>query len=482
MNRQSKMMKMGTGLLAAAAVALGPACDSLAVPADLNSPSIESLTKNPTRSGVLAASTGLLNGHRTQVAQTNGFVSLLGILGRESYCFDKADPRFISEMLEAPSLDSSSPAFGGNEWQQPYQNIRNANIVLGALDAVPNDAVAGVTTEEKAAITGYAKTMQALDFLVVHNTRWTNGGPIDVNRPLEEGPAPFVSKEAILAHVVTLLDDAAAELATAAAGQDIFPFKLSNGFCSGSPCGKATDFDKPSTFRGFNRGLRARVAVYGQDWAKASAVLAESFLNATPSGNLGNGVYHAYGTGSGDVVNNLVSPNIIAHPKLVTDADPGDRRVQQKLRQLVDPETGDPTTVTSRGLTTGYAFAIYPSNTTPIPILKNEELILLRAEARFHLNDLAGAEADINVIRNAAGLASVTLTALTFEDELLKQRRYSLMFEGGHRWIDMRRLNRLGDAALKDVSTHNVHVAFPVPQAECLARPGDPTVVGLCPP
>jgi starch-binding outer membrane protein, SusD/RagB family len=470
MNRHIKMMKrMGVGLLAAAALALGPACDSLDS-ADLNNPSIEALTKNPTRSGILAASTGLVTGHRVQVAQTNGFVSLLGILGRESYNFDKADPRFISEMLEAPSLDSSSPAFGGNLWQQPYQNLRNAFVVLGALDAVD---VAALTAAEKDAITGFTKTIQALDFLVVHNTRWTNGGPIDVNRPLTETPAPFKTKEEILAHAATLLDDAAALLA---AHDEPFPFPLGNGF---------KGFDETTTFLQFNRGLRARVAVYQQDWAAAEAALGASFLDATSPAtveSLAVGVYHAYGTGSGDVVNNLVSPNILANERLVTEAEAGDLRVQRKLRRLLD-SSGNPTTQTARNLTTGYAFSIYPTNTTPISILRNEDLILLRAETRFRRGNTMGANQDINLIRASAGLAPVAETTdeNTFVTELLKQRRYSMLFEGGHRWIDLRRLNRLTDPAIKDIATHNIHVMFPVPLAECLARgPSDPSIQGKC--
>ena len=54
-------------------------------------------------------------------------------------------------------------------------------------------------------------------------------------------------------------------------------------------------------------------------------------------------------------------------------------------------------------------------------------------------------------------------------DEVLRQRRYSLMFEGGHRWIDLRRLNRLNDLPL-DRSNHLRNSAFPIPEAECLAR------------
>ena len=471
-NHHSKKL---AAVLAAAAITLGMSCDSLES-TDLNNPNLDSLTKKPTRSGLLAASTGLIIGHRQQVAQTNGFVSLLGILGRESYCFDKADPRFITEMLEAAGLDASSPAFGGNEWQQPYQNIRNAFTVLGALEAVPQDPIAGVTAEEKAAITGFAETIQALDFLVIHNTRWTNGGPIDVNRELEATPAPVESKDAILAHVFQLLDDGATKLA---AGGSSFPFALGNGFIG---------FDDPASFLKVNRAIKARAAVYKGDWAAADAALAASFIDDTAGFDLTAGVYHSFGTGSGDVVNNLVSPNILAHPKLVTEAEAGDIRVDQKLEQLTD-DAGDPTTTTSRDLTTGYKFKLYPTPSSHIPIIRNEELILLRAEVRFHLGDITGAYDDINFIRGVSGgLGPVVPNPdeATFTTELLKQRRYSLMFEGGHRWIDLRRLNRANDPALLDIVApaahpHHFSQVFPLPQAECLARgSSDPSIAGKC--
>ena len=48
----------------------------------------------------------------------------------------------------------------------------------------------------------------------------------------------------------------------------------------------------------------------------------------------------------------------------------------------------------------------------PIPIIRNEELILLRAEARLATGDKAGAIADLNQVRvNSGGLPASTLTA-----------------------------------------------------------------------
>ena len=57
-------------------------------------------------------------------------------------------------------------------------------------------------------------------------------------------------------------------------------------------------------------------------------------------------------------------------------------------------------------------------------------------------------------------------------DELLYNRRYSLLFEG-HRWLDMRRYGRLDDLLLEP--TLRVHTRFPFPQSECNARVPPPS-------
>lgn len=423
------------------------ACGDLNVP-DLNNPSLELLQTAPTRSAVSSAATGLLIGHRVDVASSNGYVVMLGILGREAYNFDAADPRYITEMLAAPQLDPGSPRFGGNFWQQPYANIRNANLVLSAVEKV-----AGMSDAEKEATRGFAKTIQALDFMVLINTRDTNGLAVDVSGPITE-LGPIVTREEGFAHVVRLLDQAKAHLQ---AGGDAFPFALSSGF---------KGFDTPATFLKFNRAVKARVDVYQRDWNQALADLNESFLDVNAPLSLG--VYHVFGTGSGDTLSGLINPNIYVHPSIVTGAEKKpnndlDDRVTRKVH-AVKPRT-------VQDLTSSYMFSLYPTNTTPVPIIRNEELILLRAEANIGLGNLAPAIDDINFIRvNSGGLPPRTdLTADNIIDELLKQREYSLLFEGGHRWIDARRYGRL-DQLPRDLPTHSIHARFPIPVQETDAR------------
>ncbi|MDH5588897.1 MAG: RagB/SusD family nutrient uptake outer membrane protein [Gemmatimonadota bacterium] len=435
------------------ALTLGGCEVDLAIP-DYNNPSLEELVSNPTPTLVNTAAQGLLIGTRSQMASRNGYVSLLGILGRESYNFDGSDPRFITEMLDG-DLDPGSPAFGANLWNQRYQNIRNANILLNALDAVQ-----GMSAQELEAIRGFAKTIQALDLLLVVNTRDANGAVIDTDRPVDADPAPIVSKDAAMDYIAGLLDEAEGNLA---AGGSSFSFLLTSGF---------DGFDDPASFAQFNRALRARVAVYQGDWATALTALSESFIDTGAS--LDMGVYHVFGTGAGDTRNSLydpgAGPDILAHPSIVADAElqPGgavDERVGRKIRSVAGQ--------TQQGVTTDVAFTIYGSSNTPIPYIRNEELILLRAEANIGAGNIAPAIVDINFIReNSGGLAPrAGLDATNILDELLTQKRYSLLFEGGHRWIDMRRYGKLGDLPLA-VPSHQVNAMFPIPEAEQLARGG----------
>lgn len=431
------------------------ACDSLGV-TDPNNPGLSTLTENPTRSAVANAATGLLIGTRTGMFEQNGFISLLGIMGRESYNFDPADPRFITEMLIGP-LDGGSPAFGGNLFADSYANIRNGNIVLNAVEVVP-----GVTDTEKEAIRGFTKTIQALDFLNVIVTRQDNGAPIDVDRDPTAEPAPIATEAEVYTHIAALLNEGRTHLA---AGGAEFPFQLGSGFAG---------FDTPATFARFNRALLARVSVYLGDYNGALSALGESFLDVGAPLDLG--VYHVFTTASGDQTNTLFDPDaraLYAHPSILTGAQlqPGGARDRRALEKVaaVTPKTVRNITATER-------LTVYGSITDPVPIIRNEELILLRAEANIGLGLLPAAVPDINLVRaNAGGLAPIVAFATPAEalDELLYNRRYSLLFEGGHSWIDAQRYDRLGSLPL-DLPEHKRFQKFPFPINECLARPAQP--------
>lgn len=443
--RRRRASRVAALLLGGALLSGG--CGDIDVP-EYNNPSIEELENNPTPASVRSAATGLLIGAQSDLSGRTGYVSMLGIVGRESHTLDVSDPRYITELLVGPLTNSG--AFGGGLWTTRYANIRMGNIILRALEKV-----SGFSDAEKEAIRGFVKTIQALDFLLVINARDVSGAPIDVDRALTDELAPIVGKAEVLAHVAKLLDEGRTHLQN---GGSAFPFTLSTGFAG---------FDTPSTFLEVNRALKARVDVYRGDYASALTALAASFYD--PAGPLGRGAYHSYGSGS-NIQNNLANSTIYAHPSIVTQAEtkPGggiDNRVTAKIKDA-DPQT-------LLGVTSNKQFRLYESETAPLPLIRNEELILLAAEALWFTGQKSAAWDLINEIRTRSGglaeIVAVPGSDADFVTELLKQRRYSLLFEGGHRWIDHRRFGRLDDLPL-DVDTHVIVSRFSIPEAECLAR------------
>jgi hypothetical protein len=133
---------------------------------------------------------------------------------------------------------------------------------------------------------------------------------------------------------------------------------------------------------------------------------------------------------------------------MIEDALPGDERVDAKFFQRTNPVSNSNIQDAQGDNIPGeYQDARWETNTDPIPYIRNEELILIYAEASLMTNNTQDAIDAINTIRNTWGLSDYS--GGTSEDELMEeilfQRRYSLWAEGGHRWIDLRRTDRLNE-------------------------------------
>jgi hypothetical protein len=107
-------------------------------------------------------------------------------------------------------------------------------------------------------------------------------------------------------------------------------------------------------------------------------------------------------------------------------------------------------------------------------------MYLVRGEARAQQNNLTGnnsAASDLNIIRQRAGLPPATETTKEgLTDALLKERQVELCMEGGHRWLDLKRTNRL-DTRMEIVTPLKQGVwlpykkFLPVPLREFLYNP-----------
>ncbi len=424
---------------------------------NLNGPTTDSVSEDITRGALKETVSGVLADMRTQLAtQIDG----QAVAGREYWRIQSSDPRWTADLLTG-TLDNNT-FYTTNPYAARYANVKNVNTLLEGLA----NTTADFSPEEIAAARGFVNTIKAHELLMVLNQQYQNGIRVDVNDPKNLGP--FLSFEESLSAIAEILSNAILDLNN---GGTSFPFDVPAGFD-----GIKSDANKdlsPTDFAKFANGLATRVAAYQGNYTAANGFLANSFLDTT--GALSTGAYMTFSLTGADVANPLffalnstVANARLAHPSFITDADTDDNRLNKVVfreKENEDTMLIEPNPLTNDGLTGTHDVFVYTSNTASFPIMKNEELVLLSAEAN-HITDPMAAVTAINVVRNAAGVGAYTgaTTPEALVDEILKQRRYSLYAEG-HRWVDMRRFNKLVDLPI-DRTGDNIATQFPTPANE----------------
>jgi hypothetical protein len=408
---------------------------------DIPDPNNLSVSADPSEQQLQLYAVGIENLMRTEI----GFwYDVTSIIGREQYFFTNSDPRYTGELLgKGDSQLDPAGFYGTRPYAGRYKVIKNVNLLLEGLmnTSVP------LTNEERNAYSGYAKTAEGYSLLLALHLQYQNGIRVDVADIANLGP--FVSYSEALTAIKDILDEGAAELDQ---GGSEFPFSLSSGFAG---------FDTPDKFRDFNRAIAARVALYDGRFNDVPALLNDSFMDM--AGDLNVGPAHFYSTAGTDLPNLVFrtpdqSEALVAHPSYVTDIDVSDDRMNKVALRT--------TTAVLDGLSSDYDVVLYASLSSPIPIIRNEELILMMAEARIQNSDLPGAVTALNVIRNAHGLADYAgvVDMPSVMAELVYNRRYSLFGEG-HRWVDMRRWGLLSQLPL-DRAGDDVWEQMPRPVSE----------------
>lgn len=435
--------------------------DRLTIP-NYNAPTVEGFATDP--NGIQLLVTGIQAGQRGGHA---GWVSDAGIFARESYNYFTTDARTVSHylvgILNPQRLERAG--FASGNWAGPYQNMKNEVNLIAAATA------SSLAADQKNGAIGFAKTMRAYDLYIVAASRDSLAGPTDISAD-PSTPSPFVTRDSMYKAIIGFLDEAKTSLTTAGSS---FAFKLHSGFAG---------FDTPATFLRYNRALKARIELIRATqgcgapcYASALTALAESFVTpvgaAASQAMLDVGPMHIYSAATGDGLNanSYAQQNYkYAHASVVADAQKQadgvtlDDRVTRKVVATAAP-VPHPNNIAAT-----YRFLMYPTPSSPASIIRNEELILIRAEANLASGNAASALADVNNIRAVSGklppIAAVNLDAIVYE------KRMSTLFEG-IRWVDMRRWNRLAQLPI-DRAGQFVAKVMPIPQAECDARSTKP--------
>ena len=405
---------------------------------DLNSPTVEQFLGNASQSQLNNLVSGAQSGMRTNIAL---YLDDVGSVGREIYRFSASEPRYVTDLLGANGAPlTNSDFYITNPWASRYQVVKNCNVLIQAA----TDSKL-ITDAERSGYTGFARMSKAYQLLLNLNLTDSNGIRIDVLNPDHLGP--LVGYNDALAAISSLLDSAQTDLSTASV---VFPLAGFDGFA-----------DAPGLIK-VDRALAARVDVYRGLWGNALSDLGTSFFGLTQDFYLG--VNHVFSTGSGDQINPAFIPQNqngevrVAHPSYAADIETGDDRIGKATLRTA--------TASLNGLSSNRDVWVYTSSTADIPMIRNEELILIYAEAKIQKGVFSDAVTALNTIRSGHNLPvySGTVDQPHLITEMLNQKRYSLFYEG-HRWIDMRRYGLLGQLPI-DRPGDVVWTEFPLPVSE----------------
>ncbi len=131
--------------------------------------------------------------------------------------------------------------------------------------------------------------------------------------------------------------------------------------------------------------------------------------------------------------NNYSNP-VYLSPFLLNAFEPGDNRRTNWVDSIISGAT----------YYFPYKYKVSLSSDTGISenlmVLRLGEQYLIRAEARAEQGNIAGAQADLNIIRARAGLPNTSATDQpTLLTAILHERQVELFTEWGHRWFDLKR-------------------------------------------
>lgn len=188
---------------------------------------------------------------------------------------------------------------------------------------------------------------------------------------------------------------------------------------------------------------------------------AEAIWQLMPSPNIVITTYEGYQF-IGDISYGA-SPNYALRGQLIQSFEPGDKRAEDWVN-----------TVTYNDSVYSYPYKYKDIGTYNVPpteyyiMFRLAEQYLIRAEANAQLNELPAAAADVDIIRQRAGLGKLIVTnqaqLLTAIDN---ENRHEFFTEWGHRWLDLKRNGQANTVlpALKP-GWKPTAVLFPLPQTE----------------
>jgi hypothetical protein len=387
-----------------------------------------------------------------------GLEEYTGILSDEmlNYSTRPDQVQFFQNSLNATNTDVLSVF-----WREAFKYILNANTVLEGV--VRSSAL---SQNAKDQFIGEAKFIRAYCYFHLVNLFGevpyleTSDYRINANAPRSSISLIHASIEADLLHAQSLLRD---------------DFAASGG-------------ERTRPNRGAATALLARHYLYTQQWSKADQY-ASMLIDNTATYSLLQNLNSVFLANSMEAIWQLkpVVPgaNTPQGQLFILSAAPNaaTRRVSLTAASVNAFEAGDERKNRWVGSFTNasgtwyychkYKVAVNPVVSEYSMMFRIAEQFLIRAEARANLNNLDGARADLNAIRQRANLsASAAMDKSSILLAIEHERRVELFAEGGHRWFDLKRSGNV-DAVLTPAKAdwQPSDVLLPIPESERLLNP-----------
>jgi len=383
------------------------------------------------------------------------YFSYLGGLSSDELQYTGSDPGYTEF---AQNSVSTSNGYDNDLWYYPYTEIGYTNQNIAGITAST-----GLSAATKSQLIGECKFMRAFNFFYMVN--FYGAIPLSIDPiPLNNAKLPRASVAAVYSQIEADLKDAISDLPTAYVGNASLKIRPNKWAAT---------------------ALLSRVYLYQKDYADAAtlasqvinsgtysmASLNNVFVNTSSETILQFATQYGYSTIASSFLTatkgNTVPPaTFVLYPTFMSSFEAGDNRATSWV-----------TSTTYNGVTYNeiykWKLATAQDGNEYNMILRLAELYLIRAEAEAQQGDITDAQADLNVVRNRAGLGNTTASTIDdLETAILKERKVEFFGEFSQRWLDLKRTGQ-ADAVIAPLkSTYkSTSVLYPIPYSQVLLNP-----------
>jgi hypothetical protein len=417
-----------------------------------------------------------MSGYNSIFSGNIGMSLLCGLSADEFTLYDGVSDQKYWAYYTNTLVSTSNQNYGSEAWTTLYNFVYTCN---SAIDGLTN--AQKLTPIVKSQLLGEARFMRAFFYFYLTS--------LYGNVPLALSTDPFINAQLPRSGVSNIYEQIESDLTASTS-------LLSDHYVDATLEKNSSERVRPTKWAALT--LLARFYLYTSQYEKAKTTatsvineqglfnlpsLNETFLANSPEAiwqlqpvRLGRNTEDAFtfiipSTGPSDVTDPGTGNPAWLSDNLLNSFEANDQRLTNWVSQI-----------TVDGITYSFPFK-YKSATLDDPIteyltvFRLAELYLVRAEAFAQLNDIESAQADLNMIRNRAGLPDATATG---KEELLakisQERQVELFTEWGHRWFDLKRTQTINTimppiTSIKGGQWQSTDQLYPLPYGDIQKNP-----------